>query len=685
MELNRPVILFLSLGLLVVNSSPVFSATLRNTNNDPTGYCCINGTLKTTTASQCKKSSGIFYPGRQKSKATQECRPKPEVGYCCENGELRRRTRSQCRNVDGIYYSSDEASRAKKKCQTEKGYCCINATLYRKTKNRCDGKGGRYYSPQQKAEAQKECGETTQDGYCCVKGKLRSSKKIVCLNKFKGMYFTGKSEAVRTCRPLEKKGYCCIDGILKTKIEDQCARLKGSFFPAGERLAARNFCRADTGYCCINFKINQINKQRCEKLNGKFFTKKQRFQAMSECRVAAQSSIKTHQPDPSHENQVTADRIQSIKSDSAEPGNPDKARKARQGTVRQDQYVPGQILVSFDGSLHVAGLIKELVGLYDLNLLETFELKSLQQNIALFHTDNDLENVIDVLEKSAGVMSVQQNFIFTTMGEPMSKMQNVSKVLDLDTIHRRYRGRNMRVAVIDTGVDRSHRELRDRVVFHKNYLQNSPYKPELHGTAVAGIIGASINQTGIQGIAPESDLFALRACRQIAPNNPAGECYSSTIIQALDTAVVQRVHVVSLCLGGSSSDHLVSSLIEAGAQKNIIFVAPAGNQVDQKKLVFPASHRDVVAVAGYNGKGEELPNRLVAAQSNVKAPASHVLTTIPNNKYNFLDGTSMASAVVTGLLIIAREKNGFLPRKKIFYSSQRLDKYRTLILNDSTH
>ena len=90
-------------------------------------------------------------------------------------------------------------------------------------------------------------------------------------------------------------------------------------------------------------------------------------------------------------------------------------------------------------------------------------------------------------------------------------------------------------------------------------------------------------------------------------------------------------------------------------------------------------------MAGYDEKGEGLPNRSIASLANVRAPAFHVLTTIPGNRFNFMNGTSMASATVSGLLTLAREKYSHLPLKQLFCDSEDLREYRNKFFPVSVH
>ncbi len=83
----------------------------------------------------------------------------------------------------------------------------------------------------------------------------------------------------------------------------------------------------------------------------------------------------------------------------------------------------------------------------------------------------------------------------------------------LAAVHRASTGREVAIAVIDSGVDAGHPDLRGQVTARENFVDAYPDAPEAHGTAVAGIIAARAgNGVGIAGIAPDARLMALRAC-----------------------------------------------------------------------------------------------------------------------------------------------------------------------------
>ena len=328
-------------------------------------------------------------------------------------------------------------------------------------------------------------------------------------------------------------------------------------------------------------------------------------------------------------------------------------------------YVPGQVLVAFKEGGKAEKLVHHLVRKYDLTIIESARIPTLGWQVYVLGTRGKVPELVKRLRKEAGILLVQPNYIYRTFTDPLTSMQGISRELHLSGVHNFFLGEHVIVAVIDTGVDCSHRDLQGAILAQKNYVESSSYRPEIHGTAVAGIIAARINNFGIEGIAPGARILALRACRQVSEDNPQGECYSICIARAISDAVDQNASIVNISAGSKKEDPLVSQLITASSKQGVIFVAPVGNDLDQKKPDFPASHPEVIAVAGMDFQGHCYPNRNLAKRASVVAPATNLFTTVPNNKHNYVNGTSFSSAIVSGILAIAKEKNKNLVKKDL--------------------
>jgi subtilisin family serine protease len=214
-------------------------------------------------------------------------------------------------------------------------------------------------------------------------------------------------------------------------------------------------------------------------------------------------------------------------------------------------------------------------------------------------------------------------------------------------------------------VDIHHEDLQVNIREARNFIPEEPYRAEIHGTAVAGIIGAAVNDTGIAGLAPEAQIVALRACRQLSETTPQGQGHSVSISRAIDAALADKVGIVNMSFGARVPDRLITTLIETGSRQGILFVAPVGNREDLSVPTFPASCASVIAVGGLKENGEPFPNPTLSAAATVCAPCAHLFTTIPGNRYNFLDGTSISAGIVSGLLALAREKRHDLQKEDL--------------------
>lgn len=235
---------------------------------------------------------------------------------------------------------------------------------------------------------------------------------------------------------------------------------------------------------------------------------------------------------------------------------------------------------------------------------------------------------------------------FVTLGsdtEAYRPLQHALDALEVDAAHELSRGAGVRVAVVDSGIDGSHRDLLGSVTVRRNFTAGAT---AAHGTEVAGLIAArGDGGAGIFGVAPAAELVDLRACHGGSdPRGPA-VCDTYTLAQALDYAVAERFDVINLSLSGPV-DALLERLLAAAESRGICVVAAAvpGKSANSG---FPASSPSVIAVASADAPGP-WPDKAV------RAPGVDVLTTFPGNRYDYASGSSLASAHVSGVVALLR-------------------------------
>ena len=249
------------------------------------------------------------------------------------------------------------------------------------------------------------------------------------------------------------------------------------------------------------------------------------------------------------------------------------------------------------------------------------------------------------LSRDARVSWAQSMNVYRAQGhnDPLFEMQPAARDWQLAALHETVTGRQVRVAVIDSGVERTHPDLAGQVELSEDFVGGRGAPAEAHGTAVAGIIAARAdNGIGIVGVAPRARLLALRGCWQQASESTL--CSSLSLAQALQFAITHDAQVINLSLSGPP-DQLLGRLLDVALQHGIAVVAAVDRAAPGGG--FPAAHRGVIAVAD--------AGREPVASGVAIAPGRDVPTTLTGARWAVVSGSSYAAAHVTGLLALLRE------------------------------
>lgn len=271
----------------------------------------------------------------------------------------------------------------------------------------------------------------------------------------------------------------------------------------------------------------------------------------------------------------------------------------------------------------------------------------------------DRDEVIERLRRDRRIESAQALNSFSTLSntstanDPYRGLQRNLDVMDVNGAHLWSRGEGVRVAIVDTGVDATHPDLAGRVAKQQNFVDDSrDDQRDRHGTAVAGVIAAvENNQQGIIGIAPAVRLYALRACWPEPSDDATALCSTLTLAKAISAAIEARTDIVNLSLTGPA-DPLLTRLVEVGLGRGIVFVGaiPERGPPSGSTGTFPT---DIAGVIGVDTSGSR-----ASPDSALFAPGKEVLTLVPDGRYDFLSGSSLAAASVSGgiALLLARDR-----------------------------
>jgi thermitase len=238
--------------------------------------------------------------------------------------------------------------------------------------------------------------------------------------------------------------------------------------------------------------------------------------------------------------------------------------------------------------------------------------------------------------------------------------------------------RKIVVAVIDTGCDINHEDLKSNIWTNPNEIANNGIdddhngfiddvhgwnfvtnNPDLsdnhgHGTHISGIIGAEAgNGKGIAGISPQVSLMCIK---YFDPKFPNTDNLRNTV-NSIHYAVKMGANVINYSGGGVEFSAEEKAAIEDARQAGILFVAAAGNErsnSDQKKY-FPADYglSNIISVTAVDPSLEVLPSSNYGVETvDIAAPGQNILSTLPGNAYGFMTGTSQATAFVTGAAVL---------------------------------
>jgi subtilisin family serine protease len=201
---------------------------------------------------------------------------------------------------------------------------------------------------------------------------------------------------------------------------------------------------------------------------------------------------------------------------------------------------------------------------------------------------------------------------------------------------------NVTIAVIDTGVDYNHQDLKDKCVAGYNFVDRNrdPMDDHGHGTHVAGIAAASgDNSTGVAGVDWEARIMPIKVL------DAQGSGYDSDVAAAIRYAADNGARIINMSLGGASYSYTLAEAANYAYNKGVTMVAASGN--NGSNVSYPAACEHVIAVGALESDDTLAYFSNRGSALDLTAPGVSILSTVPGG-YGKMSGTSMASPVVAG-------------------------------------
>lgn len=234
-----------------------------------------------------------------------------------------------------------------------------------------------------------------------------------------------------------------------------------------------------------------------------------------------------------------------------------------------------------------------------------------------------------------------------------------------------YDGKGVKVAVLDSGIDAGHPDVKDRIVGSKSFVPGEEVLDgNGHGTHVASTVAGSGAASGgvYKGVAPAADLLVGKVL------GDEGYGQNSGIIEAMEWAKDQGASVVSMSLGDTTpddgSDPMAQAVDALSADGGPLFVIAAGNAYDPGAIASPGSADKALTVAAVDGKDERasfssqgpligtsgLKPDISAPGVDITAAASQAVPGT-TGMYRTMSGTSMATPHIAGAAAILKQRH----------------------------
>ena len=217
-----------------------------------------------------------------------------------------------------------------------------------------------------------------------------------------------------------------------------------------------------------------------------------------------------------------------------------------------------------------------------------------------------------------------------------------------------FKGQNIKVGIIDSGVHSQHKEFVNTVIHQRNKIPDTFNGSNIHGTHVAGTIASG--GLKIMGASPKSIIYDYRI---FSNENSKGKAKKMNgdiglLVSSLDQAYSDGCLIINLSLGIPTDYAPIRNAIHKAYNRGITIVAAAGNRERKEdNTSYPAMYDCVISVGALKIDGKNIFKAgfsMDNSKVDIWAHGQKVLSTLPHQKYGNLSGTSMASPLVAGTI-----------------------------------
>ena len=290
-------------------------------------------------------------------------------------------------------------------------------------------------------------------------------------------------------------------------------------------------------------------------------------------------------------------------------------------------------------------------------------------------------------KKTQSQKQLQRNkcSLFPVIREDLLTIQDVQQkagwqitAFNLPDAWRITQGEGVKIAILDTGCDLDHPDLVENLLPGFNFVNPSkkPIDDNQHGTHATGIICASNNDIGVVGVAPKCKVMPVKTMDKKGNGN------MPIVSQGIRWAVDNGADIISMSLGCPYPIQEVRKAIQYAEKQGIPVFVAAGNSGFTEQAFYPASYPETIAIGSIDENFDRSKFSCTGKNIDFMAPGGSILSTVPDNWYAILSGTSMATPWAAGIaaLILSCSRQGKIKAISI----KCVDDYRTIFQKYAT-
>ena len=232
-------------------------------------------------------------------------------------------------------------------------------------------------------------------------------------------------------------------------------------------------------------------------------------------------------------------------------------------------------------------------------------------------------------------------------------------------------GEGVKIAVVDTGCDLDHPDLMHNLLDGINFVKpgTPPDDDNCHGTHVTGILVAENNDIGMVGVCPQAKVIPVKVL------NSKGSGNLLDVAKGVMWAADNGADIITMSLGSPMKVQQVRKAIQYAASKGIPTFVAGGNAGNTKELFYPANYPETISIGAIDENFNRAKFSNTGRNLDFMAPGVDIFSTVPDNWYATLSGTSMACPFAVGVaaLVLSYVKQG-----KVKFKLETVDDYRTI-------